>query len=97
MRPYTKILTWENERRLNRLIGFRDNVVTYFKNCTFNRFEYEPEENEVAQRARIDINKELGKVHNIMAAAGVYPVLVWTPPPAIGGLVQQIDIVLNMF
>jgi len=97
MRASNKILIWENQRRLNSLIGFRIKVITYFDNCVFHMFGDEPEENKEARLVRIDINREMAEVREIMAAAGVNPAIVWTPPPAIGGYPQKLDVVLNVF
>jgi len=97
MQAYNKILIWENDRRLKSLYEFRNNVVSYFNNCIHHMFGEEPEENDVARKIRIDVNKGMAETLKIMTAAGVSPVMLVTPPPIIGGSPQIIDVVLNVF
>jgi len=95
MRYYTKILYWENARRIRELIKFRDQVVTYFNNCEFDRLE--PLENEEAVKVRSAINRSMVEIRDMIIAAGVLPIITYTPPRTVGGYIQNIDMILNIF
>ena len=97
MTYYKKILFWENGRRKKVLHEFRLAVIEYFNNSRFewmadNRIEEPP-----ASQARIKINRMLDEVHDIILASGINPLLVVTPPPAIGGYAHNVDLVQNLF
>ena len=97
MRHYTKILGWENKRRLNKLIEFRDFVLTYFNN---SRVEWmlDPRIEEVAaQEARFDINLSLKEVHSIILQSGITPTLSWVLPSAGGRYSTNVDLIENIF
>jgi hypothetical protein len=94
MRAFYKILPCENTRRINKLIHFRNLVATYYKNCEYNLGLIE---NQKASQIRIEINKELVEIHDMVIAARLVPVLQWIPPPAVGGYVQNVDLILNVF
>ena len=91
MRHYTKILIWENKRRLNKLIEFRDFILTYFNN---SRVEWimDPRIEEVAaQEARFNINLSMKEAHSIILQSGITTILRWTQPPAVGRYSANID------
>ncbi|MCH8907849.1 MAG: hypothetical protein IH840_12235, partial [Candidatus Heimdallarchaeota archaeon] len=54
-------------------------------------------ESEEARRARVKTNRLLDECRSIIVLAGVSPIITYTPPPAIGGYVQRIDIFTNLF
>lgn len=99
MKVYNKIPTWENKHRLKLLTNFRELLNTYFNNVEFVRGypSAEPIENKTAHGARVEINRVLGEVREVLHSAGISPVIQYTPPPMIGGYIQDIDIFLNMF
>lgn len=98
MNYYNKIPIWENRRRVKLLNEFRNLVVTYFNNTTpigFGGFELR--ENEQAVNARQVINHNLQQLYTIVIAAGVNPLIEYTPPPAVGGYIRSINVILNIF
>jgi hypothetical protein len=97
MTYYTKILHWENENRIGRLIEFRELLIEYFKNSHVEWGLNERIEDQKAQEARSKINRMMGRIHAIILASGVNPALQYTPPRAIGGYIQNIDIIENIF
>ena len=66
MRHYTKILVWENERRLNKLAEFRQLVIKYFNNSHWEWMVDERIEEDAAREARIQINRVVVEVHSIV-------------------------------
>ncbi|MGD2095692.1 MAG: hypothetical protein PVH77_11860 [Phycisphaerales bacterium] len=99
MKFYNKIPIWENKERLKLLYAFRELVDTYFNNVEYVRLSpsAEPIENEIAKQKRIEMNRILSAVRNILHSAGLSPIIKYTPPRMIGGYIEHIDITLNMF
>ena len=71
MRHYTKILVWENNRRLKKLIDFRKLVIVYFNNSRIEWIMDPRVEEEVAQEARSNINLSLNDVQSIILQTGI--------------------------
>lgn len=92
---YKKIPIWENRKRLKLLKEFRNLVITYFNNIKIDLFN--PIENQQAIETRRQINLLIDKVHFIVISAGILPVIYYTPPPAVGGLAGDIDLIYNIF
>ncbi len=97
MHYYTKLLPWSNSARLKKLTEFRSIVTIYFANSDNNWMAHERIERELATSARIQINRALREVHAIILCSGVNPFIRYTPPPAIGGFIQNIDLIGNIF
>jgi hypothetical protein len=97
MTYHTKILPWENNSRLDRLAEFRALVVEYFNNSRAEWMVDERIQQPKAEEARVKINRMMDGIHDIILYAGVNPSIRYTPPPAVGGYVQNIDLVQNIF
>ena len=97
MRYHTKILVWENERRLNKLIEFRELAIEYFNNTHVEWPMDARIEEDTAQAARIEINQAVPEVHSIIRRSGIDPNLTVLPAPAVGGYVTKVDLILNIF
>jgi len=97
MKFYTRILVWENNRRLEKLAKFRDLIVEYFNNSRAEWMVDGRIEEEAARIARVKINRSLDEAHNIILYSGINPAITWSPPPAIGGYVRNIDLIENIF
>ncbi len=95
MRYYTKILPFENRRRLTKIKAFRNLVVEYFNNCEPKMFE--AIENDQARKLRIDINTSLDEILIMVHAAGISTQLLYDPPPVRGGFAGNVDVFLNIF
>ncbi|MCD6271380.1 MAG: hypothetical protein J7K30_00705 [Deltaproteobacteria bacterium] len=54
-------------------------------------------EEEAARVARVKINRVMVETHDIILNSGINPTLTWTPPPALGGYVRDIDLIQNIF
>ena len=97
VRHYNKILVWENKRRLNKLIEFRQLVLEYFNNIDVGLFADQRIENQAAQVARTKINQIMAEVHSIILDSGIIPILTVDPPPAVGGYRTDVDLIDNIF
>ena len=54
-------------------------------------------EEEGAREARVKINRIMDETHDIILYSGINPTLTWTPPPAVGGYVRNVDLIQNIF
>lgn len=97
LRYYTKIPVWENKRRLSKLAEFRGRLSSYFNNSRADWMEEDRIEGETAQEARVQLNRSMDEVHTIMLCAGINPRVTWTPPATVGGYVQNVDLIQNIF
>lgn len=97
MNSYRHIPIWENARRIRILSEFRNDVVTYFNNSTPLHLGAGRSEAPEAVKARQRINLGANQVQDAIVAAGVTLVVTWTPPPMVGGYVQRIDLIDNLF
>lgn len=97
MKHYSRILPWENRRRLVRLTEFRALVIQYFNNTHVEWMADEPIEQPQAEEARGKINRMMEEAHGIILYSGINPSIQYTPPPMIGGYIKDIDLVQNIF
>ena len=88
MRHYTKILRWENAKRLSKLMEFRKLIIEYFNNHR---------NTNVADVARSKINRYMNEVHSIVVQSGINPIYTWRAPPIAGGYSAKIDLIINIF
>ena len=96
MRYYTKILIWENKRRLNKLREFRPLMIRYFNNSQVG-FGGGRVEESAAKEARREINLLRGEIHSIILNSGIDPSFSWTPPAAVGDDETEIDLIEDIF
>ena len=96
MRYYTKILIWENKRRLNKLREFRSLMIRYFNNSQVG-FGGGRVEESAAKEARREINRLRDEIHSIILNSGIDPAFSWTPPSAVGGDETEIDLIEDIF
>ena len=97
MNSYKNISWWENTRRLRILEEFRNDVIGYFNSSSPLGIGEGRRERTEAVQARHRINLTVPQAHHIIEAAGIAPSMRWIPPRMMGGHVQQIDLLLNLF
>ena len=96
MRHYTKILIWENKRRLNKLREFRSLMIRYFNHSRVG-FGGGRVEESAAKEARREINRLKDEIHSIILDSGIDPGFSWTPPSAVGGEETKINLIEDIF
>ena len=96
MRHYTRILVWENKRRLNKLREFRSLMIRYFNNSRVG-FGGGRVEESAAKEARREINRLRKEIHSIIISSEINPLFSWTPPSAVGGDEMEIDLIDDIF
>lgn len=92
-----RILPWENNRRLEKLTEFRALVIQYFNKSRAEWMVDERIEQPAAEGARVKINRMMDEAHDIILYSGVNPSIRYTPPAVVGGYIQNIDLVQNVF
>lgn len=97
MRHYKKILVWENSRRLENLYMLRELVLQYFNNSRAELMMGARIEEQAASEARVKINRIIDEAHDIILYADINPSITWSPPPAVGGYIRNIDLIQNIF
>ena len=97
MRGYKYIGPVENTRRLNLLIDFRNQAISYFnsRRAAFNSLR--PQDTEDSQTYRRHINTHISEIDEIIMAADVFPSVQWSPPPIIGGRARNLNLIANIF
>ena len=93
---YTKILIWENEKRLSKLREFRSLTIRYFNNSQVG-FGGGRVEGDTAREARSRINLLKDEIHAITLSAGTNPTFSWTSPASVGGYAIEINLIENIF
>ena len=53
--------------------------------------------NDTAQKARHEINHVMEEVAQSFRLLRIVHVVTWTPPPAVGGYIQNVDLISNIF
>lgn len=97
MRFFNEILIWENKRRVQKLLEFRSDVVEYFSNSKYEWMNRDRVENDKSQAARQKLNRALEYTHDVLICSGTGTRIRYTPPAAIGGYIQDLDLVENIF
>ena len=95
MRKYNKLTIYENAANIRLLSEFRELIIIYFSNLEHSGFHVD--EKDEARRARTKINLSLDKIYLVIRKANVNPSIYYSPPPMIGGLAGNIDLVHNIF
>jgi hypothetical protein len=95
------MLYWECKRRVELIYHFRTLAFTYFQNIQYPGWtvgrDVPPTMNQQAQSARAEMNLRLTEVELAVDSMGISRTVKWTPPPLIGGYIQYVDLVGNIF
>lgn len=94
---FNKRTIWGNLHCQDKLIEFRNSIVDYFNNCSFDEWSRHFSENENARSIRSNLNQNLPYIEDIVNGADVTTYITYTPPPIVGGYRQNINLVANIF
>lgn len=97
MLRFDRISFFENVRRCNRLAEFISQINIYIDHTEFGRHSDAPDEDDEALRARSQLNKMIPEIEQIVRASGQSAIITVSPPPAIGGLVRNINMIYEFF
>lgn len=97
MSDYKILPFWENIKRRRELEIYRQNIEKYFERVDFSDYSRSLIDNNETKKIRTFLNKQSGFIQVYLLGVGVSPDVVHTPPPAIGGYVQRINLVENLF
>ncbi|MFZ6016994.1 MAG: hypothetical protein ACOYU0_05185 [Nitrospirota bacterium] len=96
MKYYNRMFIWENIKRTNELLLFRNLVVQYFNSAPYDWMEGGRIENDEAVETRRQINLIIHKIKRYIREAGISTIL-YCSPPAIGGFSGSTDIFNEIF
>jgi hypothetical protein len=94
------MLYWECKRRMELLRRFRVLAFDYFGNIQRSSWMAggaPPTMNDTAQKARHEMNHAMEDIVLSFDLLGIVHGVTWTPPPAVGGYVQHVDLIANIF
>ena len=91
------MLYLEAKRGFEFLKHFRQKVVDYDNHAQWNDYDNDYDEDEEAVRLRQQINEDMAEVTTACQKVGQSTIVYYSPPPAIGGLQGEIDVLANIF
>lgn len=97
MRKVNQLLPWEIKRAVDSLVEFHELAVTYFNNCKREFGHGDFREDALAREARPKLNSRMKFIMELVDAAEVPRIYVYRAPPVVGGYVQNVDLLLNIF
>ncbi len=97
MTYYNKRTIFGNRYCQHHLNEFRNDIIEYFNNVQYDRYERGNIENESAIQVRSIINQKVPLAHKLISATGIDTKILYSPPPMIGGYRQNIDVLANIF
>jgi len=98
MNYYKRITIWDNKKRIELLNNLKELVIAYFENIEYPEYSVgEYSENEKARKIRSEINMIMDKIHSVVILAGVSLTVYYAPPPAVGGIASNIELLHGIF
>lgn len=97
MKHHSQIPIWELRRRQKFLREFRSLVDKYFSDSRPADIGSGMIEGKIAKSLRPEINHRLSTAQLAIYGAGIDPTITYTPPPAIGGYIQKVNVFANIF
>lgn len=88
MNAFKRIPIWENRRRIQFLQSFLDD---------YGKYLFYLGNGQDPSIWRRSINRNIDEADKILSEAGQCPVVIYTPPPMVGGNAMRINIVQNIF
>lgn len=96
MKPIKEVPIWEVNRRLDRLVKFREEVVRYFLNREDNWPGQGMRELPEAREARLAINLTMYDARDIIRASGVGATFNYHDAPVRGGRIHNLNVILHL-
>lgn len=97
MKQYTKLIFWQNITRQKKLKEYRAKLEEYFRSIDFDSYDRSILDTPQTRIVRTYLNKQADIVGQYITEAGCPLKITYTPPPAIGGYIQSIDLIDNLF
>ena len=97
MDDFKSFAYWKNRRCTADLQQFRSDLEKYIDQSSYNWQADAVIEQEPAKDAKVRMNRTLHRVTTAIDAAGLPSIVIYTPPPAVGGYQQHVDLLRNLF
>ena len=88
---------WQNIARRKILRDYRSLIEKYFRDIDYNEYSRNIIDSDDSKEIRRKLNNQNESIQSIFREVGASPIVVYTPPPAIGGYIQNINLVDNLF
>lgn len=96
MQYYKHITIFECLKRIEKLNKFKELVVSYFNDLDYD-LSGDPIADNNQMVIRSKINLVINDINYVILNSGVNPNIQYTPPAMIGGYIQNINLVKNIF
>lgn len=97
MKNYSKFTFWQNISRQKKLIEYRTKLEDYFRSIDYNSYNRSIIDTPQTKKMRTYLSKQADIVGQYVIEAGCPLSVTYTPPPAIGGYIQNINLIDNLF
>lgn len=94
---YKDIPFWQNLYRTGKLKAFKSRVEKYFSGVGYNEFDRTIIDDSETSPIREAINNDLTLIEGYMVDANISPIVIYTPPPMLGGPIQRMNVLDNLF
>ena len=92
---YKQLTFWQNRKRIRVLLEFRELVVRYYNSVHQRGLSQQETSQSIEFRRKI--NLRVNQAYEFVLSAGIVTIMSYSPPPMIGGRVQDVDIFANIF
>ena len=97
MKQYTKLTFWQNIVRQKKLKEYKARLEEYFRSIDYDSYDRSILDTPQTRITRTYLNKQADVVGQYITETGSPLRVTYTPPPVIGGYIQQIDLIDNLF
>jgi len=97
MDDFKSLTYWKNRRYADDLQQFRSDLENYIAQSSYSWQADAVIEEEPAKDAKVRMNRSLHRVAIAIDAARLPTIVIYTPPPAVGGYQQHVDLLRNIF
>ena len=97
MDDFKSFTYWKNRRSTAELQQFRLDLEGYIDHSSYHWQADDVIEEEQAKVLKVRMNRALHRVINAIDHAGLTSIVIYTPPPSVGGYQQHVDLLDNIF
>ena len=97
MGDFKSFAYWKNRQCAADLQQFRSDLESYIDQSSYSWQADAVIEEAPAKDAKVRMNRALHRVTTAIDAAGLPRIVIYTPPPAVGGYQQHVDLLYNLF
>lgn len=88
---------WKNRRCAADLQQFRSDLESYIDHSSYSYQADAIIEDALAKDTKVRMNRALHRARAAINATGLPSIIIYSPPPAVGGYQQRVDLLNNLF